>query len=87
MCDEVPFQWGDQRSPLYALLLTKRHATPPLFSLMNARNIEKLKQFITEQGKIIPQKHTGLTTKQQREIKRHIKQARILGLLPFVLAK
>jgi small subunit ribosomal protein S18 len=54
---------------------------------MNARNIEKLKQFITEQGKIIPQKHTGLTTKQQREIKRHIKQARILGLLPFVLSK
>jgi len=68
--------------------MMKRYATPPsIFSLMNVRNIEKLKQFITEQGKIIPQKHTGLTTKQQREIKRHIKQARILGLLPFVLAK
>jgi small subunit ribosomal protein S18 len=51
------------------------------------RNIEKLKQFITEQGKIIPQKHTGLTTKQQRQVKKHIKQARILGLLPFVLGK
>lgn len=54
---------------------------------MNARNIDKLKQFITEQGKIIPRRMTGLTTKQQRQVKKHIKQARILGLLPFVLTK
>jgi len=56
-------------------------------TFLSMRNIENLKQFITEQGKIIPQKHTGLTTKQQRQVKKHIKQARILGLLPFVLGK
>ena len=54
---------------------------------MNTQNINKLKQFITEQGKIIPQRMTVLTSKQHRQVKKHIKQARILGLLPFVLTK
>jgi len=46
-------------------------------------NVQILKQFVTEQGKILPKKITGLTTKEQRQITKSIKQARILGLLPF----
>jgi len=46
-------------------------------------DIQILKQFVTEQGKILPKKITGLTTKQQRYITKSVKQARILGLLPF----
>lgn len=46
-------------------------------------DIQILKQFVTEHGKILPKKLTGLTTKQQRYITKSVKQARILGLLPF----
>ena len=46
-------------------------------------NIQILKQFVTEQGKILPKKITALSTKEQREVTKSIKEARILGLLPF----
>ena len=43
-----------------------------------------LNLFITEQGKILPRRATGVTVQQQRKISKAIKQARILSLLPFV---
>jgi small subunit ribosomal protein S18 len=43
-----------------------------------------LKLFITEQGKILPRRATGVTVQQQRQIAKAIKRARILSLLPYV---
>ena len=40
--------------------------------------------FPTEQGKILPRRSTGLTSKQQKKLTKAIKQARILALLPFL---
>jgi|TARA_B110000977_G_C10877947_1_gene416315 small subunit ribosomal protein S18 len=48
------------------------------------KNVDLLRQFISEEGKILPRRMTGLTAKQQRSMTRSIKQARILGLLHFV---
>ncbi len=48
------------------------------------KDIELLKLFITEQGKIIPRRAIGVTVQQQRKITKAIKRARILSLLPFV---
>lgn len=48
------------------------------------KDIELLKLFITEQGKILPRRATGITVQQQRKIAKAIKRARILSLLPFV---
>lgn len=48
------------------------------------KDIDLLKVFITEQGKILPRRATGVTVQQQRRISKAIKQARILSLLPFV---
>ena len=48
------------------------------------KDIELLKLFITEQGKILPRRATGVTVQQQRRIAKAIKRARILSLLPFV---
>ncbi|MCS7031839.1 MAG: 30S ribosomal protein S18 [Gloeomargarita sp. SKYG116] len=48
------------------------------------KDIDLLRKFISEQGKILPRRVTGLTAKQQRQITRAIKRARILALLPFV---
>lgn len=48
------------------------------------KDIELLKLFITEQGKILPRRATGVTVQQQRQIAKSIKRARTLALLPFV---
>ena len=48
------------------------------------KDIDLLKLFITEQGKILPRRATGVTIQQQRKLSKAIKRARILSLLPFV---
>ena len=48
------------------------------------KDIDLLKLFITEQGKILPRRATGVTVQQQRQIAKAIKRARSLSLLPFV---
>ncbi|MBK4730400.1 30S ribosomal protein S18 [Oxynema sp. CENA135] len=48
------------------------------------KDVELLRKFITERGKILPRRITGLTAKQQRDLTKSIKRARILALLPFV---
>ena len=43
-----------------------------------------LSRFINEQGKVLPSRITGLSSKMQRELTLAIKRARHLGLMPFV---
>lgn len=51
------------------------------------KDIDLLRKFITERGKILPRRITGLTSQQQRQLTAAIKRARILALLPFVNAE
>lgn len=44
----------------------------------------RLKRFLTERGKILPRRITGLSAKQQRQVALAIKMARHLALLPYV---
>ena len=46
-----------------------------------------LMRFVNEQGKILPRRVTGLTSKQQKKLNKLIKTARIAALLPFVIGK
>lgn len=46
------------------------------------RDYELLRKFMTERGKILPYRISGTTAKQQRQIKRAIRRARVMGLLP-----
>jgi small subunit ribosomal protein S18 len=48
------------------------------------KDIDLLSLFLTEQGKILPRRATGVTVQQQRKLTKAIKRARILSLLPFV---
>ena len=48
------------------------------------KDVDLLKKFITERGKILPRRLTGLTAKQQRDLTNAFKRARIVALLPFV---
>ncbi|MGC9503194.1 30S ribosomal protein S18 [Baaleninema sp.] len=48
------------------------------------KDVDLLRKFITERGKILPRRITGLTARQQRDLTKAIKRARILALLPFL---
>ena len=42
-----------------------------------------LRRFISDRGKILPQKFSNLTSKNQRLLAREIKKARFMSLLPY----
>ena len=64
----------------------KRRVSPiKLDQAISYKDINLLKTFVTEHGKILSRRTTNLTVKQQKELKSSIKRARILNLLPFVL--
>ena len=44
-------------------------------------DIEALQRFVTDSGKILPRRVTGLTPKQQRHVTRQIKRARQVLLM------
>ncbi|MBJ7491532.1 MAG: hypothetical protein RLZZ374_2117 [Cyanobacteriota bacterium] len=48
------------------------------------KDVDLLKKFITERGKILARRLTGLTAQQQRDLTNAVKRARIMALLPFV---
>ena len=48
------------------------------------KDVDLLRKFITERGKILPRRITGLTTMQQRDFTTAIKRSRIVALLPFI---
>ena len=47
------------------------------------KDVETLKQFITENGKIVPSRITGTKARYQRQLTLAIKQARYLALMPY----
>jgi len=47
------------------------------------KDVNLLKEFITETGKIIPGRVSGVTSSQQRKITKAIKVARYMALLPY----
>lgn len=66
------------------LFRRKRTLDPTI--LIDYKNPEILKRFITDRGKIIPRRISGATAKQQRSICQAVKRARYLSLLPYCLA-
>ncbi|QNV46604.1 30S ribosomal protein S18 [Acinetobacter baumannii] len=47
------------------------------------KDIDTLKQYITENGKIVPSRITGTKARYQRQLALAIKQARYLSLIPY----
>ena len=67
------------------MALRKKKAAPISVSQkIDYKDIELLTLFITEQGKILPRRATGVTLQQQRRLAKAIKQARFLALFPFI---
>lgn len=47
------------------------------------KDVGLLKNYISETGKIVPSRITGVSARMQRQITAAIKYARLLGLLPY----
>lgn len=52
--------------------------------IIDYKDVRRLGRFLTERGKILPRRATGLTAKQQRQVANAIKRARQIALLPYV---
>ncbi len=50
-------------------------------AIIDVNDVEFLRRFITEYGKIVPARLTGVTAAQQRQIKQGVRRARNMGLL------
>ena len=52
-------------------------------NVLDHNNVEQLQRFISDRGKILPRRNTGVSAKKQRIVANAIKRARNLGLLPY----
>ncbi len=51
--------------------------------LIDFKDLDTLKAYITETGKIVPSRITGTKARYQRQLASAVKQARFLALLPY----
>ena len=58
-----------------------RKRMPEDVSVIDVNDPDFLRRFVTEQGKIVPIRNSGLTAKQQRQVKNGIRRARNMGLI------
>jgi len=49
--------------------------------VVDINDVEFLRRFVTEYGKIVPARLTGVTAAQQRQIKQGVRRARNMGLM------
>lgn len=76
-----------KKSPVESLFSRKKKQCP--FTAagvkhIDYKDIETLSRFITERGKILPRRVTGVSFSYQRMLCLAIKRARHMALLPFV---
>lgn len=54
-------------------------------NIVDYKNINFLKRFLTDRAKISPRRSSGICAKHQRVIAKSIKRARYMGLLPYAV--
>jgi small subunit ribosomal protein S18 len=64
--------------------MTETRFEPDQIDFVDYKDIELLKRYLNEQGKIMPRRITGVPQKFQRKLTRAVKRARHLAMLPFV---
>lgn len=53
-------------------------------AVIDYKDVNKLKRYITEKGKIIPRRASGVCAEHQRDLALAVKRARYMALLPYV---
>ena len=49
------------------------------------KDVEKLKKYVSDRGKILPRRVTGTCAKHQRKVTEAVKRARTIALLPYIV--
>ncbi len=55
--------------------------------VIDYKDVELLKRYISPRGKILPSRITGVSAKYQRQLQRAIRRARSVALLPYVVTE
>ena len=53
-------------------------------AVIDYKDVNKLKRYISERGKILPRRITGNCAKHQRKLTTAIKRARHIALMPYI---
>ena len=70
---------GSKRRPKFCYYCVEKQEK------VDYKDVEKLRKYISERGKIIPRRVTGNCAKHQRLLTEAIKRARYMALLPYSL--
>jgi len=49
------------------------------------KNVNLIRKYVSERGKIVPRRNSGVCAKHQRSLAKEIKRARFLALVPYVV--
>ena len=76
-----------KKSAIEGIFVKKRKQCP--FTTAGVRyidykDLDTLQQFISERGKVLPRRITGVSAHHQRQLATAVKRARHMALLPFV---
>jgi small subunit ribosomal protein S18 len=89
-----PQRFGDESKPKFRRhsrpgfdgnrLIRKRHCpfSKGNLPMPDLKNVSVISRFVSEGGKILPKRRTGITSKNQRKFARIVKRARNFGLIP-----
>lgn len=72
---------GARRVPLEPRMPRPKPKIDFSVEALDFKNVNLLRQFVTEQGRILPRKYTGLPAHYQRRLARAIKRARQMLLM------
>jgi small subunit ribosomal protein S18 len=77
---------GGGGRPMRGRSRRRQNSYCPKGKCFDYKDVDTLRRYLTEMGKIKPRRQTGNCSRCQRELAREIKRARHLALLPFVAA-
>lgn len=72
---------NNTRKPMRENAPIRRRPAEGEVIVVDVQDPEFLRKFVTEHGKILPQRLTGLNAKQQRKLKLGVRRARTMGTM------
>lgn len=68
---------------------SKRRRVCPLCAdkqnVLDYKEINKVSRFVTDRGRIVPKRNSGVCARHQRVVEESVKRARYMGLIPYTL--
>ena len=72
------------RQRRYRKFLGRSRVSRKEIDIIDYKDVSLLQKFVSQQGKIYSRKRTGFDAQRQSNLKRAVKYARYVGLLPYV---